>query len=508
MVFSKIKFIVLCSLFFFSTGHGLGGHGPEDPFLWKYDAPSEVKPGGEFSVEITFGIPPGHFLYRDKTKLELTSGEGISLEAVETSPSTRKRDPFFGKLMDVYEGGATLRARFQVAPTLAAGEREVGLLLSYQGCSESLCYREMRRPIPIRLTVAASAPAPTRTFWWYLLLAFGGGILTDLTPCVLPIIPVTLAFIGVRREKKLHNIGLTLVLIMAMAFTYAALGVAGASLGKSVGFLFQGFVFSSLVALLYLVFALALFGWIPFQAPLWVRNRLARWGGQGVTGSALAGVTVGFLAAPCVGPVLASLLLYVTATGSLVKGFFLLFSFGLGMGSLFLVIGSFYHLLVGKRWGGGFTLWAKRVLAILLLLPAGYYSLVAYRQLRISQAFKPQPAGYWLTDPAAAFTKAEAEKKPVFVDFSASWCLPCLEMERRTFNQPEVEKFLSENFVSLKVDCTVETPVCREMIRRYQVVGWPTYLVLDAQGKVQAAVVGKIFGPEEFISFLTHTKGT
>ncbi|MBI2083050.1 MAG: thioredoxin family protein [Deltaproteobacteria bacterium] len=483
----------------------------EDPFQWDL-SPREIQvsTGGEFSVELNLAIPPNHYLYKEKTTLRLLEGEGIQQGGIETSPSVRKIDPFFRKEMEIFTDSAFVRRSFSVDRSLPLGKRQIKLEVTYQGCKEDLCYREMHHEVPIELKIVASSGEPSiappksmiagKKFIGQLGLAFLGGILTDLTPCVLPIIPLTLAFIGVRREKRKrhHDFLLTALMVLSMSFTYALLGLTGALLGKSLGFLFQGVYFSIFAALLFLVFALALIGWIPFQIPLGLHQRASRLGGKGIPGAILAGMTIGLIAAPCVGPVIASLLLFVAETADLLRGFTILFAFGLGMGSLFLVLALFYETFAGKIPGAGMTLWIKRVIALLLVVTSFYYGYVAYRQIRPASV----TSSYWLTEPEIVFRKAYGEKKPILVDFYAVWCLPCLEMERKTFSDPIVKEYILKNFVPLKVDCTKQTSVCKEMIDQYDVVGWPTYLLLNSEGEIQESIVGRVLGPSEFLPIL------
>jgi len=477
----------------------------DDPFSWEWRLLTPtVSPGGEIGVEVTFEVPPGFYLYKEKAVLELKEGEGWAISSRESSPSVRIQDPFFGKTMDVYQGGAVIRARLKAPSQLDEGRANLLLELTYQGCSQELCYREVRQTIPVEVAVSAGEGGGRRSFLSRLILAFVGGMLTDFTPCVLPIIPITLAFIGVRRgDRTGRNLFLSTVLILSMATTYALMGLSAALLGKSLGFLFQGTGFLIGSAALYLIFAIALLGWIPFEIPMDLRNRMARWGGSGLLGAASAGATVGFLAAPCVGPILASLLVYVIQERDFGHGFLLLFTFGLGMGSLFLVIAAFYHSLSGRIQGGALGLWMKRILAFALLVVAGYYAVVAAGQIRADWVKAKATVGnFWLTDPREAFRLAKEGDKPLFVDFSASWCLPCLEMDRRTFKKPEVRDFLMKEFIPIRVDCTVETPSCKEMVKRFHVIGWPTYLVVGPGGQVRETVVGKVLGPEELIDLL------
>lgn len=483
-----------------------------DPFQWTVDTqPRFVRPGEEFPIEVAFVIPPRGYLYQDKMSLSILEGEGFEIAPLEFTPGVRKKDPFTGQVHDVFEGGTIIRTRLKAKE--GTGEKQLKLLLTYQGCSETLCYRLMKREIEIPVilgTGAVSRGSFFRNLWdpaanpfrhegifLLLLLTFLGGLASDFTPCVLPIIPITLAFIGLRKgeNRPARNFLLTLVFVLAMSLTYAGLGVFAAALGKSLGFIFQNGLFLAFAALLYLVLALSLFGLFEIQLPLPVRNGLAKLGGAGFIGSILSGFTIGFLAAPCIGPLIASLLLYVAQDRNLLKGFLLLFTYGLGMGSLFLVVGTFYHRLASKVHGGVFMVWVRRVFAILLLVPAAYYGSIAWAHLSPETGRTENPL--WIHDPQAGFARAAAEGKPLFVDFFASWCLPCVEMEKGTFIDEELRRFLKEHYVPVKVDCTEETASCEEMVERYSIVGWPTFLILSPEGNVIESIVGRRLSASE-----------
>lgn len=510
----------------------------QDPFSLSWDAQTRtVQRGDTVGLSVLYQIPPGHYLYEDKAKIFLREGEGLTLESISLSPSVLKFDRFSNKTLQIFEEFAMVTAQIKVAKGAPLGMQAVIFEVQYQGCSPKLCFRQQAKPITIDFVIAvpgALAGADTgvkeggmpqpgvlrpgltgllqRSLeargWMAYGIAFLGGLLTDFTPCVIPLIPLTLAVIGIRREKShRRNFIMTSVLVIGMAVTYAFFGVIAAMLGFQLGFLFQNPYFLLFGALLFLIFALGMFGAYELQLPLFLRNYLARVGGKGYGGAALAGMTMGLLAAPCVGPIIGALLVWVAHTQDLVQGFGLLFVFGLGMGSLILVIGTFYGALAGKLHGGTLSLWIKWVLGFLLLIPAAYYAHVAYGVLQsdeIQRQIQDESAFRWEYEIEAALARAQSEQKRVLVDFWAEWCIPCLEWDEVNFSKPRVQRALRSAYVPLKVDCTGDTPQCSEMVRRYNIVGWPTIMIIDAEGQLVTGskIVGEVLAPDEFVKYL------
>ncbi|QQR80522.1 MAG: DUF255 domain-containing protein [Deltaproteobacteria bacterium] len=490
----------------------------QDPFQWFFDGETrEINPEDKIPLQVEFIIPPGHILYKEKFSISLLKGDGYELGLMELPPAIRKQDPITGADEEVYVDGVALKSVLIPKNGFKPLESEASIKfqVTYQGCSEKLCFKPTKKEIllPIEYKGVSSGFghfhfntdfSSTNFFLGkglltLLLMTFLGGLLSDFTPCVLPIIPITLAFIGIKRSdhRHWHNFLHTLVLVLAMAISYSFLGVVVALLGKSLGFLFQSIYFLFFAIALYVFFAFSMFGFYEIQLPLMVRNKLAKWGGQGYVGSMLSGITVGLLAAPCVGPLIGSLLIYVAQERDLMKGFLLLFSYGLGMGSLFLVVGTYYHRLAPKVHGGPFTVWIKNAFGIILLIPAFYYGSIAWAHIKNPSA-KVTSQKIWTVDDSKGFEKALKENKLIFMDFYADWCLPCLEMEKKTFSDSEVQKFLSDNFVPIKINCTEETPQCNKLVDRYQVIGWPTMLILDSKGNIKQKYVGENWGPDEF----------
>lgn len=501
------------------------GHAIQDPFEFSLKKKTYLlKPQETVSIDIFFNIPKDHYLYKDKTAIRLLEGDGLELKAIRYPPSVIKKDPFLGRKLEIYKESSRVTVELRAKSSAPLGRQKITLELIYQGCSPKFCFRRNSRTFefPIRIistgekTTKVSAQKAVEFYltealnaksWLAYLFAFVGGFLTDFTPCVIPLIPLTLAVIGLRRERRhRRNFFLTSVLVLAMVLTYALLGVLVSLLGLQLGFLFQSPFFLLIGAILFIVFALGLFGVYELQMPLWLRNRMAKLGGQGYWGATLAGMTIGILAAPCVGPVIGALLVWVAQTTDVSYGFGLLFSFGLGMGSLILVVGTFYSSLASRIHGGVLSLWVQRFLGVLLLLPALYYGYIAYAGFRAMSdvAQIEKGAVSWIIDYKDAIKKAQAHDRPILIDFYADWCLPCLEWQQETFSDNSVQERLKRDFVQLRIDCTKNTTSCKEAVERYQIVGWPTILVTDPQGRVieGSRLVGEVLGPEEFLQYL------
>ncbi len=186
-----------------------------------------------------------------------------------------------------------------------------------------------------------SAATERGVFWMYLA-AFFGGILASLTPCVLPIIPLTITVIGARAAKsRARGFSLSLVYVLGIAMTYSVLGIVAATTGALFGSLFQSTLFLIFAIALFTLLAFGLFGAYELQLPAGLRNKLMARQGQGFFGVFIMGLIAGLVASPCVGPIIVGILAFIAATQNVVFGFTLLFTFSVGMGVLFVVVGTF-----------------------------------------------------------------------------------------------------------------------------------------------------------------------
>ncbi len=209
-----------------------------------------------------------------------------------------------------------------------------------------------------------------------LATLFGAGVLTSLTPCVYPMIPITVSVIsGTARENQSRGrtVGLTLTYVVGMATFYALLGLIAGLTGTLFGTVSASPWARLAIGNLLLVFALAMLDVLPVPLP----RRLLAWAGSREGGSYGAvfvlGATSGIVAAPCGAPAFAVVLTWVAATQAGIMGFLYLFVFSLGMTALLAAVGLFSGTLAVLPRSGAWMVWVKRVAALIMLVMAEYY---------------------------------------------------------------------------------------------------------------------------------------
>lgn len=209
-----------------------------------------------------------------------------------------------------------------------------------------------------------------------LPLLFGAGVLTSLTPCVYPMIPIAAAALsGVESDARSTGrvVALTAAYVLGLALLYATMGLIAGLTGSLFGTVSASPWASLAAGNLLLIFGLAMLGVIPVRAP----RALTEWAG-GLRGGSipavfLLGATSGVVAAPCGAPAFAAVLTWVGTTGSPALGFLYLFVFSIGMTALLVVVGLSAGVLARLPRGGAWMVWIKRIAGIIMLLVAEYY---------------------------------------------------------------------------------------------------------------------------------------
>ena len=395
--------------------------------------------------------------------------------------------------------------------------------------------------------------------WLAFLLVFAGGILTSLTPCVYPLIPITVSVFGANESAGLFkSFLLSVVYVLGIVVTYSILGVAVASTGAVFGQIMANPWVVGFISLILVSLGLSMFGVFEIRLPYAVQNRLNTVGGAGFAGAFAMGTVAGVIAAPCTGPALAVVLTYIATTGSLFLGFWLMFTYALGMGLLFIGIGTFSGLLSALPRSGGWMYVLENIFGIAIITMALYFlkdvfpPLLNFLQnslpffaiagglvviglwlgklterfsgisggMRIRKAFGlllavlgtymivggiQQPAGphlNWVYDETEGLEIAKREDKLVMLDFYASWCAACKELDHKTYADPAVAAKLAD-YVNIKLDFTRSSETTEALTEKYQIPGLPVVIFMDAEGTVLKRFTGFV-APEKMLSVLNE----
>ena len=215
--------------------------------------------------------------------------------------------------------------------------------------------------------------------WTAIPLVFVAGVLTSLTPCIYPMIPITAAIVGGAQSSaggatKGRTLGLTLAYVIGLALVYSILGLVAGLSGSMFGEISTNPWLYFAMANVLLLAALSMLDVLPIRLPAWLLTRATSAGSNGgFAGAFVMGAMSGLVAAPCGAPVMASVLTWVATTKSAVLGFIYLFVFSLGMCTLLVVVGLTSGASARLPRSGAWMLWVKRVFAVLMIGVAEYY---------------------------------------------------------------------------------------------------------------------------------------
>ncbi|MFB3924542.1 MAG: cytochrome c biogenesis protein CcdA [Syntrophales bacterium] len=211
------------------------------------------------------------------------------------------------------------------------------------------------------------------------LAAYIGGILVGFTPCIYPIIPIVIAYIGVRSvQSRLTGFLLSVIYVSGMAITYTVLGGVAALSGRLFGQMQTNpwIYFAIANVCIFLGLSMLDVFTISIPMPAFLAKMQSR-RKRGFFGSFLLGATSGFLVGPCTAPVLAVLLVFVATKQNIAFGMSLLFVFAMGMGTLMIILGAFIGLLANLPKSGTWTVVVKKVGGLILLGMGEYYLIIA-----------------------------------------------------------------------------------------------------------------------------------
>jgi cytochrome c-type biogenesis protein len=212
------------------------------------------------------------------------------------------------------------------------------------------------------------------------LAAYVGGVLTSFTPCIYPVIPITIAYIGARgSESKLRGLAVSLFYVLGMAVTYTALGGLAAFTGRLFGQIQSSPWMYFLVANICVLMGLSMLGLftITIPVPRAIANFRITDGNKGFGGSFLVGIVSGLVVSPCTTPVLAVLLSLIASKQQVFFGMSLMFVFAFGLGTLLIIIGTFAHALAGIPRSGVWMTRINRIFGVILIGMGEYFLIKA-----------------------------------------------------------------------------------------------------------------------------------
>jgi thioredoxin:protein disulfide reductase len=544
-----------------------------------------LNPGSESSLKVDAQVIDGWHINSSKpfsddyipTKMSVDAPVSITVGKVNYPPAQTLTLEFApGDQLSVYSGNIAFDAPLKVGGDFAPKTGDmIVVTIAYQGCNNTQCLRpasvtktiEIKMPPKIGGATAAatgsrglfggskgdddSGPSAIERIFTNHGLVIGflavllGGLALNLTPCVYPLIGVTIAYFGNQGGGPRRVLILAITYVLGIALMFSSVGVAVAMSGGLFGAALQNpWVLSALAAGLVML-AGSSFGFFTIQPPQWIMQR-AGTARPGYAGSLLMGLGMGVIAAPCIGPIVLGLLLMVERSASPLFGFALFFTLAIGLGlpyiALALAAGSIRRLPRSGEW----LAWVEQFFGFVLLglalyfldpisphhlmtriLPfyavgVGIFLGFITRAGRNWQPFLVLRSGLgvasaamlvWLLIPRSAppalqfqpynpqvLAAAAGERKPVLIDFSADWCIPCREMEHSTFIDPKVVTEASR-FIKLRANLTAQDKINDDLTHQFDIQGVPTTLLIDSNGKVTQRKVGYI-GPQEFLADL------
>lgn len=558
----------------------------------------KVSQGDEFKTTLEITIDQTWHINSQKPNddflipSEITAkGNGVKLIKVIYPEAHNIKLAFSEELVSVYEGTASAKLTFRVDKNAPVGKQKVLVTLDYQACNDMTCMppNDVAAEFEIEVTenqsmdtsqVAVTSDTDVKDLesdfeqlkknsqqsqssdensiastlegsgiFLSLIFVFLAGLALNLTPCVYPLIPITIGYFGGQAEGKTSRLVLLgLLYMLGMALTYSVVGVITSLSGAVFGSLLQNPFVIIVIVLLFVALALSQFGVYEFKLP---DSLVAKAGGAkgGTFGAFFMGLTMGIVAAPCIGPFVLGLVTYVAAKGDPLYGFLMFFvlALGLGLPYLFLAIFSgkikslpragiwmegvkhiFGFILIGMalyfldpilpKVVQGYVLPVFGIIAALILLfidktandAKGFrtfktvFSVVvlglSIYVLIPSEKLEPE----WKQFSIHGYQSSLNNNERMVIDFYADWCIPCKELDAITFSDKRViEKF--DRFTVYKVDMTKNNETNEQLRKKFNVIGMPTVLIIDAKGNETKRITGFV-NADEFLRYVSDVE--
>jgi thiol:disulfide interchange protein DsbD len=564
---------------------------------------TEVAPGEDFPILVKFTIDQGWHINSERplqeylipTQVGLVDDSLFQLKKV-VYPAGEKATFAFSPDEPLSVYGGTVWVEVLASPLLGAavGAAPLGIEVTSQACNDRLCLAPSTQTLAIPMTIdpgavggairhaslfaeygggrepvddEAARGAEAAGFWTMLknfdttvfidrygyILAFVAmyilGLGLTLTPCVYPIIPITIGFFGAQSGGRWTGQLLSATVFGAgIAVSYATVGTVAALSGSLMGAVLQNVWVLVALAALCFVMGLNAFGVFELRLPSWLMSLAGGRSRSGVVGAGIMGLTMGIASAPCLAAFIISLLAFVGQRGDPVLGFSMFLTLGLGLATPFVILGTFSGMVHKVPRSGEWLVFAKKVMGSLLFAAALYFlhtvipdrvfssivlvSLVAaglyfgffertrvtsliFRVIRLFLAAVFLGIAFWWGMPAgetssgpqvnwqpyseATLRQAVEAGQPAIIDFYADWCIPCKELDKYSFSDGRVVE-LSRGLAMLKADITHgDSPETKKIIERFGIRGVPTIIFIGPDGSEREDLRVVQFEPAEEI---------
>ncbi len=380
-----------------------------------YSSVDKFKPADSFQLAIEIDITPSYHInsttpseeYLIPTTLNFESQEGITFGKFNFPESHLKKFSFSDQPLAVYEGKILIFTSISISSNFPGNELILKGNLGYQACDDHKCLAPEEYFFSQKFTVGKSeepiqainqsifqlqrksvdyqeiqpedeelnfAESIAKKGWLFtFILVFLGGLALNLTPCVYPLIPITISYFGGQSHgKKGSLVAHAIIYVLGMAITYSILGVFAALTGSLFGSALQNPTVLIIIAIILVGLALSMFDLYEIRVPAFLSN-FAGGAKKGYFGSLFMGITVGIVAAPCIGPFVLALLTFVGERGDTILGFWLFFILAIGLGIPFIFLAIFSGSINKIPRSGAWMVWVRSIFGFILIALAIYF---------------------------------------------------------------------------------------------------------------------------------------